>query len=177
VKTTGVVGGEERGYDPGKKVKGRKRHLLVDTQGLVLKAKVHAASVFDRDGIKPLMELVGDRFPRLAHLWLDAGYNGKGKGRDWAEEVFGLTVEVVRPPKSVGMGSPRPRASAVAGFHGPAEEVGGGEDVLVDRPEPPDEQEGLREADGHQRGVFVYVAMSRLMAKRLARSLGFSDGF
>ncbi len=46
VKTTGI-GGEERGYDPGKKVKGRKRHLLVDTQGLVLKAKVHAANVFD----------------------------------------------------------------------------------------------------------------------------------
>jgi putative transposase len=42
VKTTGV-GGEERGYDGGKKVKGRKRHLLVDTQGLVLKARVHSA--------------------------------------------------------------------------------------------------------------------------------------
>jgi hypothetical protein len=65
VKTTGV-GGQERGYDPGKKVKERKRHLLlVDTQGLVLKAKVHAAaSVFDRDGIKPLMELVERRFSR-----------------------------------------------------------------------------------------------------------------
>lgn len=81
VKTTGV-GGEERGFDPGKKVKGRKRHVLVDTEGLVLKVKVHAASVFDRDGIKPLMELVGDRFPRLCHLGLDAGYNGKGKGKD-----------------------------------------------------------------------------------------------
>ena len=52
VKTTGVGG--ERGYDVGKKVKGRKRHLLVDTQCLVLKAKVHPANVFDRDGIKPL---------------------------------------------------------------------------------------------------------------------------
>jgi len=46
VKTTGV-GGEERGYDGGKKVKGRKRHLLVDTEGLVLKAKVHSAKVMD----------------------------------------------------------------------------------------------------------------------------------
>ncbi len=46
VKTTGV-GGEQRGYDAGKKVKGRKRHLLVDTEGLVMRAKVHAASVFD----------------------------------------------------------------------------------------------------------------------------------
>ena len=42
-----------------------------------------SASVFDRDGIEQLMELVvGERFPRLAHLWLDAGYNGKGKGRE-----------------------------------------------------------------------------------------------
>src|SRR5215210_1829862 len=46
VKTTGV-GGEERGYDGGKKVKGRKRHLLVDTEGFVLKAKVHSAKVMD----------------------------------------------------------------------------------------------------------------------------------
>ena len=38
------------------------------------------------------MELVGERFPHLSHLWLDAGYNGKGKGRDWAEKVLGLTV-------------------------------------------------------------------------------------
>ena len=54
VKSTGV-GGEQRGYDGGKKVKGRKRHLLVDTQGLVLKAKVHAASVMDFEGIKTLL--------------------------------------------------------------------------------------------------------------------------
>lgn len=47
VKTTGVVGGEERGYDGAKKVKGRKRHLLVDTEGFVLKAKVHSAKVMD----------------------------------------------------------------------------------------------------------------------------------
>jgi putative transposase len=55
VKTTGVGG--ERGYDGGKKVKGRKRHLLVDTQGmqgLVLKAKVHSAKIMDWDGIKRL---------------------------------------------------------------------------------------------------------------------------
>src|SRR5919107_4571009 len=52
VKSTGV-GGQERGYDGGKQIKGRKRHILVDTEGFLLKAKVHAANVFDRDGIKP----------------------------------------------------------------------------------------------------------------------------
>jgi putative transposase len=55
VKSTGV-GGRERGYDGGKQLKGRKRHILVDTEGFLLKAKVHAANVFDRDGIKPLLE-------------------------------------------------------------------------------------------------------------------------
>jgi transposase len=54
-KTSGV-GGEARGYDGGKKVRGRKRHLLVDTEGLVLKAKVHSAKVPDQDGIKLAVE-------------------------------------------------------------------------------------------------------------------------
>src|SRR5215217_2533419 len=53
VKSTGV-GGEQRGYDGGKKVKGRKRHILVDTEGFVLKAKVHSAKVMDYEGIKTL---------------------------------------------------------------------------------------------------------------------------
>jgi len=98
-KTTGV-GGEQRGYDGGKKVRGRKRHLLVDTQGLVLKARVHSAKVPDEDGIKLLLESACDRFPRLSHLWVDAGY--RGRGRRWAEEGMGLSVDVVRrPPKPV----------------------------------------------------------------------------
>ncbi len=98
-KTTGV-GGEQRGYDGGKKVRGRKRHLLVDTEGLVLQARVHSAKVPDEDGIRLLLEPARDRLPRLGHLWVDAGY--RGRGRRWAEEVFGLNVEVVRkPPKPV----------------------------------------------------------------------------
>jgi putative transposase len=67
VKTTGVGG--ERGYDSAKKVKGRKRHLLVDTQGLVLKAKVHPANIIDRDGIKPLLERIREHFGWLSHLF------------------------------------------------------------------------------------------------------------
>ena len=100
IKTTGV-GGEERGYDGGKKVKGCKRHLLMDTQGLVLEAKVHSARVMDRDGIKPLLERIEGRFPRLSHLWLDAGYNGQGKGADWVEKALGWTAEIVRHPPKV----------------------------------------------------------------------------
>src|ERR1051325_2450502 len=79
VKST-AVGGEERGYDGGKKVKGRKRHLLVDTEGFVLKAKVHSAKVMDYEGIMTLLEGADEAFPRLPHLWLDSGYRGEGKG-------------------------------------------------------------------------------------------------
>src|SRR3712207_3981842 len=85
VKTTGV-GGEQRDFDPGKKVKGRKRHWLVDTEGLVMSVRVPAPSVSHRAGIRPWMEPASGRFPRLSHLWLDAGYNGEGKGKDWAEK-------------------------------------------------------------------------------------------
>jgi putative transposase len=71
------VGGQERGFDPAKKVEGRKRHLLVvDTEGLVMKVRVHSAKVPDADGIGPLLEPVRARFPRLSHLWVDAGYRG-----------------------------------------------------------------------------------------------------
>jgi putative transposase len=98
VKTSGV-GGEHRGYDGGKKVRGRKRHLLVDTEGLVLKAKVHSAKVPDQDGIKLLLKTGRERLPRLSHLWVDAG--SQGRGREWAEQELGLSVEVVvhRTPK------------------------------------------------------------------------------
>src|SRR5215204_5627459 len=96
VRTTGVDG-TERGFDPAKQVAGRKRHLLVDTEGLVLKAKVHSAKVPDEDGIRLLLEPVRGRLSRLSHLWVDAGYQGRGK--KWAEEVLGLSVELVRKPK------------------------------------------------------------------------------
>lgn len=72
VKTTGVGG--VRGFDGGKKIKGRKRHLLVDPEGLVLKASVHTADIMDRDGVKLLLSAaIPTAFPRLRHVWLDAG--------------------------------------------------------------------------------------------------------
>ena len=96
-KTSGV-GGEQRGYDGGKKVRGRKRHLLVDTEGLVLKAKVHSAKLPDQAGIKLLLKAVHQRLPRLSHLWVDAGYQGSGK--EWVEQELGLSISrscIARP--------------------------------------------------------------------------------
>jgi putative transposase len=105
IKTTGV-GGKERGYDGAKKVKGRKRHLLVDTQGLVLMAKVHRADVTDREGIKLLLEPAGTGFlTRLSHLWLDAGYTGKDRGAPtgwkgrWAGAQRLCATRPSRPPR------------------------------------------------------------------------------
>jgi transposase len=100
VKST-AVGGEQRGYDGGKKVKGRKRHILVDTEGFVLKAKVHSAKVLDQVGIKALLRQADRRFPRLSHLWLDAGYRGEDKGADWVEKTLGWSVELVERPKKL----------------------------------------------------------------------------
>ncbi len=98
-KTTGV-GGEQRGYHGGKKVRGRKRQLLVDTEGFVLKVKVHSAKVPDQDGLKLLLKAAREHLPRLSHLWVDAGYQGRSK--QWAEQELGLSVEVVhRTPKPI----------------------------------------------------------------------------
>ena len=103
IKTTGV-GGNERGFDGGKKISGRKRHLLVDTQGLVLKAKVHSAAVMDRDAVAILLpaEETKKELPQMKHVWLDSGYNGQDKGKEWIEKNLGWTAEIVRHP-------PRPR--------------------------------------------------------------------
>ena len=97
VKTTGV-GGEQRGFDGGKKVRGRKRHLLVDTEGLVVEARVHSAKVPDQDGIRRLLEPARSRLPRLSYLWVDAGYRGRGK--EWVERALDVEVEVVTAPRN-----------------------------------------------------------------------------
>lgn len=99
VKTTSGAG-TGRGYDGGKKISGRNRHLLVDTQGLVLKIKVHSAAIMDREGVACLLEPAQDkeRFPRLSHAWLDGGYKGAGKGKEWIEKELGWTSEVMQHP-------------------------------------------------------------------------------
>jgi putative transposase len=84
VKTTGVGG--VRGFDRAKKIKGRKRHLLVDTQGLILAAKVYPADITDRDGARLLLEPLKGKFPRLKHLFADRAYNGKLK--TWGESTL-----------------------------------------------------------------------------------------
>ena len=94
VKTTAVGG--VRGYDGAKKLSGRKRHLLVDTEGLVLRAVVHTAALQDRAAVPLLLADAPEQFPRLGHLWVDQGYTGSG--REWIERELGWSVEVVQHP-------------------------------------------------------------------------------
>jgi putative transposase len=100
VRTTGVGG--VRGYDGAKRVSGRKRHILVDTGGLVLRARVHTADIQDRAGVPLLLEGADEEFPRLEHLWVDQGYTGSGK--IWIQENLGWRVEVVQHPRTWGRG-------------------------------------------------------------------------
>lgn len=74
VRTT--ESGGPRGYDAGKKVKGRKRHILTDTNGLLVTATVHPADVQDRDGAAPVLASIRHAFPWLRHVFADGGYAG-----------------------------------------------------------------------------------------------------
>ncbi|CAA9247676.1 MAG: hypothetical protein AVDCRST_MAG77-2967 [uncultured Chloroflexi bacterium] len=98
VKTTAVGG--PRSWDGHKRVKGRKRHLLVDTEGLVLRAVVHGAALNDGTALPLLRAGAPAAFPRLRHLWADRGYAGRAKA--WVERELGWTVEL--PARRAGGG-------------------------------------------------------------------------
>jgi transposase len=167
VKTTGVGG--ERGYDGAKKIKGRKPHVLVDTQGLVLKAKVHTADVRDRDGVILLLppQETKKQFPRLAHVWLDAGYNGKAQGQGWIEKKLGWTTQIGKqPPRRVMVAAevePAPRpAFTVLPRRWVVERTFSwlGQSRRLSK-----DYERLCETSE----TLVYATMSRLMGRRLAK--------
>jgi len=186
VKTTGV-GGEQRGYDGGKKLKGRKRHLMVDTQGFVLEARLHGAQIQDREGIKLLLDInTRDRLPeRLSHLWMDAGYAGEDKGAGWVHKVLGWTAEIVRHPPKL---APKEVMQAwVREWNKEGVAIDTKKFMLQKGPKPflPKRwivertfswlSQNRRMSKDYERlpessEAFIYVAMSRLMVRRLARS-------
>jgi len=93
VKTT-EVGGEARGYDGGKQVKGRKRHSLVDTMGNLIKVLCSAANLGDRQGAMDLLEELPDAlWLRLERIWADGGYTGDLV--DWVKDQFDVVLDIV----------------------------------------------------------------------------------
>ena len=96
VKTT--ESGGPRGYDAGKKIKGRKRHALVDTEGRCLEVQVHPASVQDRDGAPSVLKASRSRFPFIRKVFADSIYAGEKVATATA-----IIVEIVRKlPDQVG---------------------------------------------------------------------------
>ena len=94
VKGADTVPAASRGYDAGKKIGGRKRHIVVDTLGLLLVVMVTAACVQDRDGGRSIIELLRKKFPSVRHVFADGGYSGelvKIVKRTWK-----ITVEIVK---------------------------------------------------------------------------------
>jgi putative transposase len=166
VKTT-LVGGP-RGYDGGKKVNGRKRHVLVDTQGLIIHAVVHPANIPDRDGVKRLLTPLQGQRPHLQHIWADSAYSGKA--REWIQSTLGCTLEIVKHwwmgVRWVWVGPGQEPPTIPSGFHvlprrWVVERTFAW--LLMCRRLSRDYEEWLATSE-----ALIDIAMSRLMVKRLA---------
>ena len=105
VKAADTVTAASRGYDAGRKINGRKRHIVVDTLGLLVVVLVTGAGIQDRDAARPLLHLLSASCPRIRLIWADGGYAGKLLG--WARHRLGLTLQIVN------------RSDDLTGFHVP----------------------------------------------------------
>lgn len=97
VKAAETVGKDSRGYDPGKKINGRKRHLVVDTRGLPLLVMVTPADLADRDAAKEVLFRLRLMHPEITIVWADSAYAGKLV--TWAKRHLNLTLKTVSRPK------------------------------------------------------------------------------
>jgi putative transposase len=106
VKTT--ESGGPRGFDAAKRVKGRKRHIVTDTQGLLLALRVHAANVQDVHGAVPLLGMLRTTFPKLRHIFADRVYRGQ-QLRKAAAKFGRWKIEIVTRIERVGTFKPEPK--------------------------------------------------------------------
>jgi putative transposase len=152
VKTTEAGG--PRGFDGGKRVKGRKRHLVVDTLGLVIAVVVHSAGVQDRDGARLVLAKLREHFCWLKKVWADAAYAGP-KLAAWVKGLFAWVLEIVtRADEAVGFQVQPKRRLVERTFRG-----------LNRSRRLSKEFERLPETEE----AWIYAAMTRLMLRRLAR--------
>lgn len=150
VKTTEVRG--VRGYDAGKKVSGRKRHILVDTDGLLLTVVVHEANVQDRDGGKQVLLKSKGTLPRLQRIWADGGY--RGQFIEWAWTHCRWIIDIVeRTGKGFQVLPRRWVVERTFGWLGRHRRLS-------------------KDYESHTRSseAMIYLVMSHLMARRLART-------
>ena len=106
VKTT--ESGGPSGFDMAKKVKGRKRHIVTDTNGSLLAAQVHAANIQDNHGAVPLLKSLGYAFPKLQHIFADRVYRGD-KLLNAISDLGKWTIEIVTRSQSVGTFKAEPK--------------------------------------------------------------------
>ena len=161
--------GGPRGYDGGKKIIGRKRHILVDTQGHLLKARVHPADLHDRRGAEALLFGLAARFPLIVLLWADTAYRGL---RQWLADTLGWTLSVVKHPwtgvQGVWVAPGQQPPPIPRGFHVlPRRWVVERTLAWISR--------NRRMAKDYERltqtsEMLVYMAMARVMLRRLARA-------
>ena len=107
--------GGERGYDGGKRISGRKRHLVVDSQGLVLHVHVHPADLHDRRAAERVLAGLNDRYPDIARLFGDMAYQGLGR---WLNTNLGWQLMIVkRPSRWVWVGPGQETPELASGFN------------------------------------------------------------
>jgi putative transposase len=150
-------GGRECGFDAGKKVTGRKRHVLVDTLGLLMRVVVTSGNVQDRDGAKLVLEGLAkneELVKRLELIWADGGYQGALVA--WVEETFGWKLEIVKKKEGQTGFQILPKRWVVERTFG----------WLVRQRRLARDYERLPETSE----AFIYIAMIRLMLRRLADS-------
>ncbi len=93
--------GGPRGFDAGKKIKGRKRHIFTDTEGFLVGLQVHAADLQDRDGAVNVLASIRHLYPWLRHVFADGGYSGE-KLRDAMDEFGRWTIEIIKRSDRAG---------------------------------------------------------------------------
>ena len=152
VKSAATATGCTRGFDAGKKVMGRKRHILVDTLGLLLVVVVTAASIQDRDGARLLLGKLGGVGKKLRKLWVDGGYQGALV--DWVAQRFRFHLALVKRPKEQKGFAVLPRRWVVERTFA----------WLSHNRRLSKDYERL----AHSSEAFIYIAMTRIMLKRLA---------
>jgi putative transposase len=148
---TSAVSGEQHGFDAGKKTKGRKRHILVDTCGFLLAVLVTSASIQDRDGAKLLLRTLDGSAKKLRKIWVDGGY--RGVLLEWVKLNFRFILEVVlRSDEMVGFVVLPKRWIVERTFA-----------WLINHRRLANDYERYCQTSE----TFIYLAMTRLMLKRL----------